>query len=68
MDVKRTLADFSRMKVDILKDFLRKRGLKATGRKDELVALAFSAEQLELPLLKLIMRSNWEKLLITKCC
>ena len=52
MDEKRSLGDFSRMKVDILKEFLRKRGLKATGRKDELVALAYSAEQLGLPLLK----------------
>ena len=41
-----TLRDFSRFKVDALKDFLRKRGLKVSGkRKEELAAIAYGASQ-----------------------
>ena len=46
---KRTLDDFRRWKVPELKEFLRIRGLKTTGTKDELTALAFGAEQLSVP-------------------
>ena len=46
---KRTLDDFRRWKVPQLKEFLRNRGLKTTGTKDELTALAFGAEQLSVP-------------------
>ena len=38
--------DFSRWKVPELKDYLRDRGLKTTGRKVELVALAYGANQM----------------------
>ena len=44
----RTL-DFRRWKVPELKEFLRIRGLKTTGTKDELTALSFGAEQLSVP-------------------
>ena len=46
---KRTLDDFRRWKVPQLKEFFRNRGLKTTGTKDELTALAFGAEQLSAP-------------------
>ena len=46
---KRTLDDFRRWKVPQLKTFLRNRGLKTTASKDELAALASSAEQLSAP-------------------
>ena len=46
---KRTLDDFRRWKVPELKEFLRIHGLKTTGTKDELTALAFGAEQLSVP-------------------
>ena len=46
---KRTLDDFRRWKVPELKGLLRIRGLKTTGTKDELTALAFGAEQLSVP-------------------
>ena len=45
----RTLDDFRRWKVPELKEFLRIHGLKTTGTKDELTALAFGAEQLSVP-------------------
>ena len=38
-----------RWKVPQLKEFLRNRGLKTTGTKDERTALAFGAEQLSVP-------------------
>lgn len=38
-----TLEDFKRWKVTELKNFLKKRGIKSSGRKDELCALAFAA-------------------------
>ena len=38
--------DFSRWKVPELKEYLRDRGLKTTGRKVELVALAYGANQM----------------------
>ena len=41
---KRTLDDFRRWKVPQLREFLRNRGLKTTGTKDELTALALCAE------------------------
>ena len=47
---KKTLDNFRRWKVPELKEFLRNRGLKTTGSKDELTALAFGAEQLSVPL------------------
>lgn len=46
---KRTLDNFRRWKVPQLKEFLRHCGLKTTGTKDELTALAFDAEQLSVP-------------------
>ena len=46
---KRTLDEFRRWKVPQLKEFLRSRGLKTSGTKDELSALAFGAEQLCVP-------------------
>ena len=46
---KRTLDDFRRRQVPELKEFLRIHGLKTTGTKDELTALAFGAEQLSVP-------------------
>ena len=46
---KRTLDDFKRWKVPKLKEFLRNRGLKTTGTKDERTALAFGGEQLSVP-------------------
>ena len=46
---KRTLDDFRRWKVLELKEFLRIRGLKTTGTKDELTALAFGTKQLSVP-------------------
>ena len=44
-----TLDDFRRWKVPELKEFLRIHGLKTTGTKDELTALAFGVEQLSVP-------------------
>ena len=38
--------DFSRWKVPELKEYLRERGLKTTGRKVELMALAYGANQM----------------------
>ena len=38
-----TLEDFKRWKVPDLKNYLKKRGLKLSGRKDKLCALAFAA-------------------------
>ena len=40
------------MKVDKLKVFLRQRGLKTTGKKEELVARIFCALENNVPLLK----------------
>lgn len=47
---KMSLDDFKRWKVPELKSFLRNRGLKTTGTKEELTALAFGAEQFSVPL------------------
>lgn len=47
---KRSLDDFQRWRVNELKIFLRARGLKTSGTKNELAALAFSAEEIGLPL------------------
>lgn len=49
-DEKRSLDDFKRWKVPELREFLRKRGLKTTGTKEELTALSFGAEQCSVPL------------------
>ena len=38
--------DFNRWNVDNIREFLRERGLKTSGKKAELVALAYSANQL----------------------
>ena len=38
--------DFSRWKIPEVKEYLRDRGLKTTGRKVELVALAYGANQM----------------------
>eukprot|EP00794_Sanderia_malayensis_P019455 gene19455-biopygen14438 len=46
------LATISRMKVDELKDFLRLRGLKITGKKEELAARVFFAMENDLPVVK----------------
>lgn len=43
------LDDFMRWKVPLLKDFLRERGLKTTGTKNELAALAYGAKELGIP-------------------
>ena len=56
-----TIDKFKLYTVDRLKDFLRKRGLKTSSRKDELVALAFSASVLELPLKPSIQQDNVSK-------
>ena len=48
--VKRSLDDFKRWKVPELKDVLWNRGLKTSGTKEELTALAFGAEQCSMPL------------------
>ena len=41
-----TLSDFLLWKVPVLKDYLRDRGLKTTGTKNELAALAYGAHEL----------------------
>ena len=46
------LSKLSRMKVDELKSFLRLRGLKTTGKKEELVARVFVAIENDVPLIK----------------
>ena len=38
-----TLSDFQRWKVPELREYLKKRGLKTSAKKDELTALAFAA-------------------------
>ena len=42
----------SSMKVEELKDYLKLRGLKVSGRKVELVARVFSASENNVPLIK----------------
>ena len=42
----------SGLKVDELKEFLRARGLKVSGKKDELVARVFCASENDTPVLK----------------
>ena len=42
----------STMKVEELKDFLRLRGLKVTGKKNELIARVFVALENDLPIVK----------------
>ena len=46
------LDDFTLWRVPVLKDYLRKRGLKTSSmRKDELVALAYGAHVMKAPIL-----------------
>ena len=47
---KRPLDEFMNWKVEVLKLFLRQRGLKTSGKKVELAALAYGDEQLDVPL------------------
>ena len=49
-DQRITLDDFSLWKIEALRSFLSCRGLSTTGNKQELVALAFAAIELNLPL------------------
>ena len=44
------ISDFKLWKVAQLKDFLRKRSLKVTGNKEELVAMAYAAYVMKTPL------------------
>ena len=53
---KKTIDDFRRWKVPELKEFLRNRGLKTRGTKDELTALAFGAEQQSVPVNLIFLR------------
>lgn len=46
------LDDFMALGMHTLADFLSVRGLKITGTKNELVARAFSAVELNLPIIK----------------
>eukprot|EP00794_Sanderia_malayensis_P004122 gene4122-4676_t len=45
----RTLQDFKRWKVPELKGYLRDRGFKISGTKEELTALAYGADQMNVP-------------------
>jgi len=57
-----TLRDFSRFKVDALKDFLRKRGLKVSGkRKEELAAIAYGASQANVPVVESTEEANKQR-------
>ena len=46
----KSLDDFKRFKVSVRKSFLRDRGLKVTGTKEELAALAYGAYELGVPI------------------
>ncbi|PIK59523.1 hypothetical protein BSL78_03595 [Apostichopus japonicus] len=48
MDIPTSLEEFKLWKVDRLKEFLKKRKLKMSGRKEELVALAYAAVQMNI--------------------
>ena len=45
-----TLEDFSKWKVNALKEYLSKRGLKVEGNKATLVARAFAAWEMQIPM------------------
>lgn len=61
-DSKRNLDDFKRFKVPELNAFLKERGLKSAGRtKDELVALAFAAEDMEVPIKQTAKQDRLDK-------
>lgn len=60
-DSENTLEDFGRWKVDALKQFLSKRSLKIEGNKATLVARAFAAWEMEIPLSKTSMQLETEK-------
>ena len=62
---KRSLDDFKRWKVPELRDFLRNQGLKFIGSKEELVCLAYGAEQCSVPLVLTVEESF--KLTTTYC-
>ena len=44
-----TIEDFERLDIPHLKDYLRKHGISQTGKKAELVALAYSCHQMNKP-------------------
>lgn len=46
-----SLEDFSHWKIEALRSFLSKKGLSITGNKQEIVALAFAAITLNMPIL-----------------
>lgn len=46
-----SLENFSQWKIEPLRSFLSKRGLSISGNKQELVALAFAANTLTIPML-----------------
>ncbi|PIK32924.1 hypothetical protein BSL78_30263 [Apostichopus japonicus] len=48
MDIPTSLEEFKLWKVDRLKEFLKKQKLKMNGRKEELVALAYAAVQMNI--------------------
>lgn len=47
-----TLEDFSSWKTENLRQYLTMRGLSKSGRRDEMIALCFSAAQLDLPIIQ----------------
>ncbi|PIK60998.1 hypothetical protein BSL78_02049 [Apostichopus japonicus] len=49
MEIPTTIDEFKMWKVERLKQFLKKRNLKVSGRKDELVALAYAAVHMNIP-------------------
>ena len=55
-DQRITLDDFSLWKIEALRSFLSCRGLSTTGNKQELVALAFAAIELNLPLVPHLLK------------
>lgn len=56
-----TLEDFSRWKVNALKEYLSKRGLKVEGNKATLVARAFAAWEMQIPISKSSVQLETEK-------
>eukprot|EP00794_Sanderia_malayensis_P012122 gene12122-13374_t len=70
----RTLQDFKRWKVPELKGYLRDRGLKISGTKEELTALAYGADQMNVPVKitadedRKRKRESYEALLVVNDC
>ena len=56
-----TLEDFSKWKVNALKEYLSKRGLKVEGNKATLVARAFAAWEMQIPISKSSVQLETEK-------